>query len=250
MCGVGGALAAGGAHGSDGAVAIGDGGIEGGLGLGVGVLGGGQFFLRDRAGRGQVLAACQFGLGVVEARLRRGDLGAGAFDVGLAGAQLPFKRLVAGVVALDVALGERKRGLGLGDIDAGVGVIDGQEDIAGLDGLGFADQHLGDRTGDEGVDLSGIGADIGVVGRDVMRSDEAVIGAPGDHADGDCGADIGQQALALGVAGGLGIGGRCARGVNRGDIGVFGGIFRGDGGSGGIGHDVISVRAVSSKMGN
>ncbi len=70
-----------------------------------------------------------------------------------------------------------------------------------------------------------------------MRGDEAVISAIGDGADNDSDADIGQQALAFGIAGGIGRDG-------------FGGGFRRTVGFGGffdffevmciIGHDEIS----------
>ncbi len=131
-----------------------------------------------------------------------------------------------------MALGQGEGSLGLFHGDAGIGVVDGGQDITGLDVLGFDDIDLGDRPGDQGVDLGDIGADIGVIGRDEVRGVEAVIGAPADGANHDGDGDIGEELLALvvGGSGGLGtdggaVGGRSG-GIGHGGFSAFVSVIR------------------------
>jgi hypothetical protein len=140
-------------------------GDQGGLGLGdrgLGGLGAGAFgldaLLRDPALLGQLAVAVDAGLGQIGLGLGRMHSGGARGDGGL------FLN-GAGVDIADGGGQGGQIGLGLGQLGPGVGVIQLDQDLARLDALVVADQHLGDVTVDLGADLGGVGLDEGVVGR-------------------------------------------------------------------------------------
>ncbi len=55
-------------------------------------------------------------------------------------------------------------GLGLGQFGTGVGIIEPDQDVAGLDPLVVGHQHLDDAPVDLAGDQHGVGLDEGVVG--------------------------------------------------------------------------------------
>ncbi len=205
-------------------------------GLGAGGGGGGallvgvrllQPLLRAEAGQRKLLRAVE---------LQRGALlvGVGAVGAGACGADLRLRLRDHGALRLDLPAdaadgGVLRRDLVLGRVDGELvvaGVDDGEE-VARAHLLVVCDFHLGDVTGDLGRHDYGVGADIGVVGRDEEAAFDKVTVAPID-AISACGDEKQRQQQTPGRT--LGLGGRVDGRVGGAGEGGSGGDVLGHGG--------------------
>ncbi len=182
----------------------GPGGVERRAGGGETVLGGGEFVAGDGPRGRHGLAAAELHLGAVEIGLRAGCLGVGPADVGVAGGDLAAEGLFVGEIAAHLALGLAELGLGAGHRDAGVGIVQHHQHLAGPDLLGLVDRNLGHGRGHLGRHDRGLGPDIGVVGGHARPAQQQPIAGPAHGPDGHDGAQDGElTAAALGRIGDL-----------------------------------------------
>ena len=98
-------------------------------------------------------------LGLLDRAFQRGDLAADAVDGGLLGGDLAARRI---------------------DRDAVVAIVDLEDHIAGADNRIVARQDRGDMARHAGAQRGVIGANIGVVGRDIEAPDQEIIAAVAD----------------------------------------------------------------------
>jgi hypothetical protein len=126
-----------------------------------------QLLAGDRAGFRQRRPAAIVETRALVARCGRLGVGGGAVRIGAAHADLRRELAVGGHVAGDPPTRLVVSGLGLGDRQARIGLVENDQRLAGRDGLRVADQHPRGMAGDERRHLGDVGADIGVVGGDV-----------------------------------------------------------------------------------
>ena len=133
--------------------------------------------------------------------LREGEGGLGVHDVGARGLDLRLLLHDGGLVALELGHRLVEIGLGFGDRDLVVGVVDGRDHVAGLDRLVVGDEHRRDEPRHLGGDGDLVGLQEGVVGRLLEAADRPpmpAVSAAGGKA-GEHGA--GQQELAPSLGG-------------------------------------------------
>ena len=158
---------------------------------GAGAVGGRLFeaLLRAESDVGEFLRTVEFergalfvGDGAFRLGVGRGDLGRGLVDRRVLRLDLPAEAGDRRVLGGDL-------GFGGVDREAVVAVVDARQQVAGANLLVFGDRDFDDVAGDLGGDDRGVGADIGVVGRDEEAPlDEPVvapIGAVAERGQGD-----------------------------------------------------------------
>ena len=107
-------------------------------------------------------------------------------------------RLFLGGAGIDIADGGDQGlqiGLGLGQFGAGVGVIEADQNLAGLDALVVGDQNRDDIATDLGTDEGGVGLDEGIVGGLPALVAQPPDGAADDDRKADQNGDDQRQAL-------------------------------------------------------
>jgi hypothetical protein len=193
----------------------------GGLEGGVGALGA---FHRHRRTAHQAFVA-----GVVVPRAAH--LGGGGIDAGAGLADHRVLPLFGGVKVGQQGLLGGYRTFGLGQACTVIPVVEANQQVAGLDLLVVADQHLVDVPGHLGPDHRHLGADVGIV----RGFDKASVAPPIGHVQRQChqgGQAQGQYQQAFAALGGVG----------RGDGKVGGGVGRREAGHGGYPReDVITI---------
>ena len=207
---------------------------QSGLGLLEGGPGRAQLLAGDRAGFGQRRPAAVVETRALVARCGRLDVGGGTARLGAAHADLCSELAVRGHVAGDPPARLVVSGLGLGERQARVGLVENDQGLAGRDALRVADQHPRDMAGDERRHLGDVGADIGVVGGDVpgVQGLVAPIAAAGEH---EAGREADEQLLALGLPLAVGLVGLLRQRLAAVDVEILFDQF------GSLGHDDSSL---------
>ena len=115
--------------------------------------------------------------------LGEGEGGFGVHDVGARGLDLRLLLHDGGLVALELGHRLVEIGLGFGDRDLVVGIVDGRDHVARLDRLVVGDEHRRDEPRHLGGDGDLVGLQEGVVGRLLEAADRppmpAIIAAGG-----------------------------------------------------------------------
>jgi hypothetical protein len=134
-----------------------------------------QFVTRNGTAADEGLTAREVGLGLGQGRLGRSHAGLGRVDLRIAGVCRSTQRPVLRERLAVAALRGGKFGLGLGERDALVRILDPEQQLALADGLGVGDEHFHHAARRQRGHLRIVAADIGIVGRDRAAADEGVV---------------------------------------------------------------------------